>query len=89
MSRTFATWAAAVTLVVGLAGVAFASSVSAPASGTPDVCAGLDSGKIDTSGDPATVTLTAPAGNLITEYCVKAGSAASGDREASGRVRGH
>jgi hypothetical protein len=52
-----------------------------------NVCPPLDSGKIDTSGDPATVTVTAgealpfsdppksiPAGAVIYEYCVKAGS---------------
>ena len=44
----------------------------------PDVCDPLDSGKIDTTGDPLTVTVTAPAGFLISGYCVKAGSAQSG-----------
>lgn len=39
-----------------------------------EVCLALDSGKIDTAGDPLTVTMTAPPGNLITQYCVKAGS---------------
>jgi hypothetical protein len=43
------------------------------------VCSGLDSGKIDTTGDPGSVTLTAPDGQLITGYCVKAGSEQSGD----------
>ena len=46
--------------------------------GTPDVCPPLDSGKIDTTGDPASVTVTAPAGKLITGYCAKAGSEQSG-----------
>jgi len=77
MSRTFATWAAAATMLLGVAGLAIAGNTS-PAAGEPDICAGLDSGKIDTSGDPATVTITAPAGSLITSYCVKAGSSASG-----------
>lgn len=44
-----------------------------------DVCEPLSSGKIDTTGDPATVTLTAPDGMVITGYCVKAGSAKQGD----------
>ena len=48
------------------------------AGAAPDICGPLDSGKIDTSGDPQTVTVTAPAGNLITGYCVKAGNVASG-----------
>ena len=54
---------------------------SAPAYATPNegVCAGLDSGKIDTTGDPQTVTVTAPAGKVIVEYCVKAGSIKQGN----------
>jgi hypothetical protein len=44
-----------------------------------EVCDALDSGKINTTGDPLTVTITAPAGHLIDGYCVKAGSASSGD----------
>lgn len=47
--------------------------------GTDQVCQGLDSGKIDTEGNPKTVTLTAPEGKLIDKYCVKAGSENSGD----------
>ena len=43
------------------------------------VCAGLDSGKIDTQGDPQTVTVTAPAGKLVSGYCVKAGSVEQGN----------
>ncbi|MUK02289.1 hypothetical protein GM708_10335, partial [Vibrio cholerae] len=46
---------------------------------TDQVCDGLSSGKIDTSGDPTTVTLTASVGEVITGYCVKAGSANQGD----------
>lgn len=36
------------------------------------------SGKIDTTGEPKTVTVTAPEGNLIYKYCVKAGSVNQG-----------
>jgi hypothetical protein len=43
------------------------------------VCTDLDSGKIDTHGDPQTVTVTAPAGKTIVSYCVKAGSINHGD----------
>ena len=43
------------------------------------MCAELDSGKIDSNGDPQTVTITTPAGFLIDSYCVKAGSAQQGD----------
>jgi len=39
-----------------------------------EVCSGLDSGKIDVVGDVGTITVTAPDGFLIDEYCVKAGS---------------
>lgn len=58
--------------------------VSVPAQATPggggsDVCGPLDSGKIDTTGDPQTVTVTAPDGKLIDGYCVKAGSSNQGD----------
>ena len=56
----------------------FALISSAPAAAS-EVCGPLDSGKIDTSGDPATVTVTAPEGKLIDGYCVKAGSSKQGD----------
>jgi hypothetical protein len=42
------------------------------------VCGALDSGKIDTDGDPSSVTYTATDGYLIGGYCVKAGSAYQG-----------
>jgi hypothetical protein len=48
------------------------------ADGNGNICQGLDSGKIDVSGDKLSVTVTAPTGYLIDEYCVKAGSAVSG-----------
>ena len=53
-------------------GVAFA----APPAG--QICPEGDSGKIDVSGDQTSVTVTAPAGKLISGYCVKAGSAKQG-----------
>jgi len=40
----------------------------------PRVCGPLDSGKIDTDGDPPSVTVNAPDGFLIVGYCVKAGT---------------
>lgn len=43
------------------------------------VCEGLSSGKIDTSGDPEVLVITAPDGHLISGYCVKAGSANRGE----------
>lgn len=45
------------------------------------VCEGYDSGKIDTSGDPMEVTVEAPEGQLISGYCVKAGSVKQGEGE--------
>lgn len=48
-----------------------ASPVSAQSS---EICPENDSGKIDTTGDPATVTYTAPDGQLVAGYCVKAGT---------------
>lgn len=44
-----------------------------------EVCSGLDSGKIDVSGDRGSVTITAPDGKLIDGYCVSAGSSKQGD----------
>ena len=43
------------------------------------VCRELDSGKIDTKGDPQAVKVEAPEGLVITGYCVKAGSLKQGD----------
>ncbi len=54
-----------------------AGTVAADAVNDGKVCVVLDSGKIDTTGEPQTITITPadyPAGNLITGYCVKAGS---------------
>lgn len=73
-------WLAA--LAVAIVGVValVAASVSVPAeAGTKSKCAGLDSGKIDVSGNHVTVTVTAPVGSLIDEYCVKAGSSHQGN----------
>ena len=62
-------------VVLGAAVFAFTGAGAAQAS---DVCGPLDSGKIDTTGDPSTVTVTAPDGFLIDQYCVKAGSSNNG-----------
>jgi hypothetical protein len=51
----------------------------ATAGNTGQVCTALDSGKIDTHGDPQTVTVKAPAGKTIVSYCVKAGSSNQGN----------
>lgn len=63
-------------LLAALAGVILSMGIVLPAHATqPDfICEPLDSGKIDTIGDPATVTVTAPDGFLIDGYCVKAGT---------------
>jgi hypothetical protein len=55
------------------------SALVATVADNEQVCEGLDSGKIDVSGDPQTVTITAPDGFLISRYCVKAGSENQGD----------
>jgi hypothetical protein len=49
-----------------------------PAAAQEEVCPALDSGKIDTPGEPTSVVVTAPEGFLISGYCVKAGSDESG-----------
>ena len=65
--RIIGVWTTAALLVFGL---------SLNVDATTELCPDLDSGKIDTTGDPATVTFTAPDGYLITSYCVKAGTTA-------------
>jgi hypothetical protein len=60
-----------------LAGPAFAedgSGDTTAVSANEQVCTELDSGKIDVKGEVYEVELVAPEGNLITGYCVKAGS---------------
>jgi hypothetical protein len=78
-------WMIVLALIAG--SVCFAGSMVAADGGTVatevatadngQVCADLDSGKINFSGD--SVTVTAPKGKLIDQYCVKAGSANQGD----------
>lgn len=43
------------------------------------VCDELSSGKKDVNGTVTEIVLTAPEGNLITKYCVKAGSTQNGN----------
>lgn len=69
MSRRIVAAVAALGLLAG-GSVVTATSASAG----QEVCSGYDSGKIDTAGDPKSVTVTAPEGKLISGYCVKAGS---------------
>lgn len=57
-----------------MAPVAMADDETCP----KDPASATYSGKIDTAGDPTSVTATAPAGWLIYQYCVKGGSDASG-----------
>lgn len=64
------------TILVVTIGVGFAVVTPTTAS---DVCPGLNSGKIDTVGDPVSVVVTAPTGFLISGYCVKAGSSNQGN----------
>ena len=44
------------------------------AQGQADVCPDLDTGKLDPPGEPTSVTITAPAGQVIVQVCLKAGS---------------
>lgn len=55
------------------------TTASAVDNTNPQVCAPLDSGKIDVSGNHASVDVTAPDGMLISQYCVKAGSTQQGN----------
>ena len=66
--------AAAVAGMVFLGGAMPASA--APPAG--QLCPEWDSGRIDVTGDVTSITLTAPAGMVITATCVKAGSANQG-----------
>lgn len=51
-----------------------------PPEGAPtNVCADLTVVKTDTEGNPKSVEISAPAGNVITMYCVKAGSEQQGN----------
>jgi len=59
-------------LALGLSGIALAVPLSASADQPDFICEELDSGKINTVGDPSTVTVYAPPGYLIDGYCVKA-----------------
>lgn len=54
--------------------ILLALGFSANAAVAGSVCSGMDSGKIDVTGEVQTVTLVAPEGTLIDGYCVKAGS---------------
>jgi len=56
-----------------------ANSADRDGSAPIKVCGPLTSGKIDTSGEPHSMTVTPPAGMVITGYCVKAGSTKAGD----------
>ena len=66
------------TITAALVASAIALTAS-PAGALQQVCAPLDSGKIDTPTAGATLPVAAPEGKLIDGYCVKAGSAKQGD----------
>lgn len=77
-----APWAVVMTVLLAVLGMVFGVMAAVPAAADPDptqVCAPLDSGKIDLGGEHTTWTITAPAGMLITGYCVKAGSTQQGN----------
>jgi hypothetical protein len=61
-------------VLLAVFGVSLSNNEPAEATQPGFICEPLDSGKIDTVGDPATVEVTAPEGMLISGYCVKAGT---------------
>jgi hypothetical protein len=77
MKRLLALGAAAL-LALGLyATASVAASATPTGSSDPAVCP--VEGKVEVSGEQTSVTVTAPAGMVITGYCVKAGSVKQGD----------
>jgi hypothetical protein len=80
MKITLVGAAIALTVATASTGVALSATAAAGHLATgSDVCAPLDSGKIDTRRDPMTVHVVAPAGKVIVGYCVKAGSVNQGE----------
>ncbi|MDO9495464.1 MAG: hypothetical protein Q7J48_07165 [Nocardioides sp.] len=79
MRRTASLAATAALLAVPVLAMATLTTTAAHADNDGQVCRDLDSGKLDTSGDPQSVTYTAEPGQVITGYCVKAGSVHQGD----------
>ena len=71
---------AAAVVLAGGAGLALGVPIISIQAGASNeqVCPGLSTGRIG-AGDAPSVTYTAPEGQLITAYCVKAGSANQGD----------
>lgn len=77
MKRLLALGAAAL-LALGLYASASAVASATPTGQSdPGVCP--VEGKVEVPGEQTSITITAPAGMIITEYCVKAGSAKRGD----------
>jgi hypothetical protein len=75
VKRTLAVATTVAAMTMGGAMMMTATTASAaPNTLAAEVCPEGDSGKINTSNDPATVTFTAPADKLVSGYCVKAGS---------------
>ena len=68
----------ALLLVAGLISLGAGPATAGGNSGDDSVCAGFDSGKIDVDGNHKTLEVTAPAGQLIDGYCIKAGSVEQG-----------
>ena len=60
------------------AGLMALGSGPASAGNFGQVCDGYDSGKIDVTGSHKTLTVSAPEGQLIDGYCIKAGSVKQG-----------
>ncbi len=71
LKQRIVTGLAVAAMMTGGAAFTGASPVNAQ---TSEICPANDSGKIDTTGNPQTVTYTAPEGKLVSGYCVKAGT---------------
>jgi hypothetical protein len=71
---------AAAVILAGAVGLALGVPIVSIQAGAPNeqACPGLSTGQIDAKDAPS-VTYTAPEGQLITAYCVKAGSENQGD----------
>ena len=65
-------------LVVAIVALAVMVTPTAFAAGKAENCAVLDSGRITPPAGTASVTVTAPDGFLISDYCVKSGNVKSG-----------
>jgi hypothetical protein len=69
----------AILATIAIATLATIGAAGTVGAGVDQVCPDLDTGKIDPPGDPTSLVITAPPGQVIVQVCVKAGSAVQGD----------